>query len=116
VTAQNTRAVLLAKYRLPGAENPGKTGCRSQGRKKGASEMTIETIRGYKLRFSNGYQVTKPRPYDDADYYWAAGEDYGHWEIIINGKVHEEFLGEFADLVERLEELNAAIQPRMLHH
>ena len=81
--------------------------------------MTIlETVKGYELRYSgdNGYQVTKPRPYDDADYYWAAGVDYGHWDIIINGKVHEEFLGEFADLVERLEELNVAIQPRMLHH
>lgn len=81
--------------------------------------MTIlETVKGYKLRYfdDKGYQVTKPRPYDDADYYWAAGVDYGHWDIIINGKVHEEFLGEFADLVERLEELNAAIQPRILHH
>ena len=81
--------------------------------------MTIETIRGYKLRFSNGYngyQVTKPRPYDDAQYYWATSEDGVHWRIILGGKVQGEFKGEFADLVERLEELNAAIQPRMLHH
>jgi hypothetical protein len=79
--------------------------------------MTIlETVKGYGLRYSddNGYQVTKPRPYDDAKYYWAAGEDYGHWDIIIDDKVQEEFRGEFTNLVERLEELNATIQPRIL--
>ena len=81
--------------------------------------MTIlETVKGYELKYSDnkGYQVTKPRPYDDANYYWATGVDYGYWYIIINRMVYEEFLGEFEDLVERLEELNATIQPRILHY
>ena len=81
--------------------------------------MTIlETVKGYELRYSSdyGYHVTKPRPYDDADYYWAASEDGVHWRIIIGCKVHEKFKGEFPDLVERLEELNVAIKPRMLHY
>ena len=80
--------------------------------------MILETVKGYYLRYSdnNGYHVDKPRPYDDSDYYWATSEDGVHWRIIIGGKVHEKFKGEFPDLVERLEELNVTIQPRMLHH
>lgn len=73
--------------------------------------------KGYTLRESNGsFYPSKPRPYDDADYYYASSLDKVNWVIGYNGKRHASIKGDFRDVVDYLERLNKNIEPIMCHN
>lgn len=71
--------------------------------------------KGYKLRQSDdgAYTTSKSRPYDDAEYYWAFSKDCERWGLAYKSKVKFKMIGNFEQIVDRLEELNADIKPIM---
>ncbi len=84
-----------------------------------------ETHKGYSLNFypkcdmypkhDNKYQLFKPRPYDDADYYNAYSYDKMNWTIIYKGKKVQQFAGTFEEVVDLVEERNKNIRARIIH-
>jgi len=77
----------------------------------------MEEYKGYILRNRNGMLYTsKPRPYDDADYFWARSEDERHWKVIRKGRVIRNFVGCFEMVVDYLEYNNKSIKPIMVHY
>lgn len=74
----------------------------------------------YYAEYSNGAkQITKSRPYDDADYYYAIYKD-GKWLICKKGKVfktiNEDDVDSLEDIAEELEMVNGGIAPKMVHN
>lgn len=74
--------------------------------------------KGYSIREANGnkYRTYKPRPYDDADYYWALTEDKWSWDVYYQGRLVRKCVGTFKEVVEALEEYNSKIKPKMMHN
>lgn len=76
-----------------------------------------ETYKMYTLHESNGRLYPfKPRPYDDANYYYALSDDGITWVVAYNGKKHKTITGDWKQAVDLLEELNKDIKPRMCHN
>lgn len=79
----------------------------------------MEDYKGYKLsyypKYDNRYQISKPRPYDDADYYWAYTYDKENWRVVFKGKLVKQFKGNFKEVVDFIEEKNKDIKPKMMH-
>lgn len=84
---------------------------------------------GYREEFAHGYigrktngklSINKPRPYDDAEYYWALYDyDKLGWKIVYKGKVKNILLDEdyeIDDVVDMLEMLNSSVEPKMVHN
>lgn len=77
---------------------------------------------GYVAKKINGkLSINKPRPYDDAEYYWALYDDNKRgWKIIFKGKpVHimlDSDIEDIDEVAEMLEMVNGPIQPRMMHN
>ncbi len=72
----------------------------------------------YSLRSVDGkYYPFKARPYDDAEYYFATSYDNCKtWTIGYNGHPVDIFEGDFYAVVDRLEELNKNIKPKIIHN
>ena len=69
---------------------------------------------GYKL---TGNTINKPRPYDDASYYYGINGGNGVWKICKDGKVVDTIEVEtLDDVAEHLQMINSAIKPRMCHN
>lgn len=80
-----------------------------------------ELMHGYIARKQNGkISINKPRPYDDAEYYWALYDDVKQgWKIVFKGKVKNILLdedNEIEDVVDLLEMLNSSIKPVIVHN
>lgn len=78
---------------------------------------------GYFLKeYSTGVkQITKPRPYDDAEYWWARyDEARKSWGICKSSMcrkyISEDDIDSLDDVVEELEMLNSIISPKMIHN
>lgn len=77
---------------------------------------------GYVAKKTNGQlSINKPRPYDDADYYWALyDENKEGWKIIFKGKTVDIMLDsdieDIDEVAEMLAMVNGPIQPRMMHN
>lgn len=77
----------------------------------------MKKYKNYILREANGVQYPfKPRPYDNADYYYAKSYDGSLWIIGYKGKKYSEFKGSFEDVVDYLENLNTYIKPKMCYN
>lgn len=74
--------------------------------------------KGYCLKEANSNKVRtfKPRPYDDADYYWAITEDKWSWDVYRQGRMVAKCVGTFREVVESLEEYNSKIKPKTMHN
>ena len=73
----------------------------------------------YMAKYSDGAaNITKSRPYDDAEYYYAVFKN-DQWLICKSGKVFkridEEDLESLNDIVDELEMVNAQIKPKIDH-
>ena len=69
---------------------------------------------GYRL---SGKTINKPRPYDEANYYYAIEKSDGIWDIRRDGKLVDTIEVESNDEVaEHLNMVNSAIKPRMCHN
>ena len=71
---------------------------------------------GYRLRNN---RIDKPRPYDDASYYYAMTRDDGEtWELFRDGKRASGIskCDGLDDAVAALLRSNSAIKPRMCHN
>lgn len=85
----------------------------------------MDGYKGYKLNYypkseeypmhNNLYQTFKPRPYDDAEYYWAYTYDKKNWKIIFKGKIIEQFSGTFEQVVDIIEDKNKDIEQKIIH-
>ena len=92
----------------------------------GSGRKTIHTEKlddGYLMRkYSDGKMgINKPRPYDDAEYYYALYDsDNGQWMICKSGKVYKRIdegdLDDLNDIVEELIMVNSGIKPKMVHN
>lgn len=70
---------------------------------------------------SGAISITRPRPYDDADYYWAHwDEPRKSWAICKSSMVvkyiSEDDIDGPDDIAEELEMVNAGIEPKMMHN
>ena len=98
-----------------GVDFPEAKYCPICGRKLMKDET--EEYKGYILREVNGVKYPfKPRPYDDADYYYAGSGDGKRWTIYFKGKYHYSINGNFYDIVDQLERLNQNINPKMIYN
>ena len=61
------------------------------------------------------YIPKKPRPYDDAEYWWAYSYDMLNWYVIFKGECRKELQGTFEEIVDLLEEINKNIKPKIYH-
>jgi len=70
---------------------------------------------GYKL---SGNSISKPRPYDDASYYYGIDGSNGMWKICKDGKVVDtiEVDSSLDEVAEHLQMVNSAITPKMCHN
>lgn len=85
------------------------------------SNSVIDTYKGYKLREIHSskqdkFQISKARPYDDAEYYWGFSYDQKNWTIIYKGQVIDHILGSFREAVDMIENQNKEIEPIMCHN
>lgn len=70
--------------------------------------------KGYRLRETNCSRVKtyKPRPYDNADYYWASTEDKWSWDVYYQGRMVAKCVGTFKEVVNALEEYNSKVSSK----
>ena len=79
----------------------------------------MKLTHGYVMKhYQNGaQQVSKPRPYDDAEYYWAVVDNDDNFTVIKCGKViNIEVYEELTDISDFLEMINSTIKPRIVHN
>lgn len=70
--------------------------------------------KGYALHESNGIKYPfKPRPYDDAHYYYASSIDGICWKIGYKGNTLRKADGTFESIVDILETLNENIKSKI---
>lgn len=65
------------------------------------------------------YKLDKPRPYDDASYYWANSFDSENWYIHFGNTYNlskAEKINGSNNAIDRLIELNKDIQSKMVHN
>lgn len=85
----------------------------------------MQEYKGYKLNYypkceeypnhDNRYQTSKPRAYDDAEYYWAYSYDKKNWIIVYKNKQIQGFVGSFEQVVDLIEERNRDIKSKIVH-
>jgi len=83
-----------------------------------------ENYKGYELHCSGkAIYPFKPRPYDDASYYYAEADSSitdksgkYNWYIGFNGRYKQSYKGSFHEIVDLLEELNGKIEPSIIHN
>ena len=84
------------------------------------SSNVDEEYRGYILRWyenSGVYQISKPRPYDDQEYYWAQADELdGEWKIVYKRCIVKRLeVDDWHDVIDELEIMNNDIKPKMVH-